>query len=525
MKYFFTPWLAVCLLLAPLDVQAQWQPLHIAPTTHPIDGVAVVRADTPDIWISAGPTAARWDGGVSRWSDVLRVPGMGARVLQLVPSDRAVTLYAATTAGLYQFDPSQPRWRLLVKGGWLWQRAIASVAEKPDGALWAAGPSGLFFSADERNWQKIRGPWGHAPIRELALGSGSALWLATDEEIYRESASGTFVLLWRVPRAASESESAEPAETDPMEATGESESDAPQTIEALRVDATGLEERAWAIHRRAVYRWDDGHSWQRLPQDGLQDADLRDLIAGPGGTLLVCSPKGIYLWDVHRLRWQAVSWGLAGNIRDLSKDPKDADRIWIATSGGIYMERWSTLLGDPAFNLAGGVPLSTGEVRIVSGLQPTIGEVTAATIAYNDLDPAKIRRWRRAAAWRAWLPRISVGGDVERDRLIDLDRGGTNDPDRYISGPYDEDFGFSVSASWELSDLIWSTDQTSIDVRSRLLTQLREDVLTEVVRLYFEWRRLSLDGSPAKQIQLEELSARLDAYTGGKFSELTRRGE
>ena len=86
------------------------------------------------------------------------------------------------------------------------------------------------------------------------------------------------------------------------------------------------------------------------------------------------------------------------------------------------------------------------------------------------------------------------------------------------------DFGFS----WDLADLIWSSDQTSIDVRSRLTTQLRQDLLEEATRLYFERRRLraEFEEHPAedaalrqeRRLRVEDLTAYLDALTGGGFS-------
>jgi hypothetical protein len=103
---------------------------------------------------------------------------------------------------------------------------------------------------------------------------------------------------------------------------------------------------------------------------------------------------------------------------------------------------------------------------------------------------------------------------------------GTN-PDTLQKGKTIMDW--SVNVSWDLGDMIWSTDQTSIDARSRLMVQLRDDILNEVTQLYFERRRLQIEllTSPPKNIQhrlnkqlrLQELTAGIDALTGGWFSE------
>ena len=59
--------------------------------------------------------------------------------------------------------------------------------------------------------------------------------------------------------------------------------------------------------------------------------------------------------------------------------------------------------------------------------------------------------------------------------------------------------------------------------------QLRDDILDEITRTYFERRRLQIDSymSPPedlklkleKELRIQELTADLDALTGGCFSE------
>ena len=77
--------------------------------------------------------------------------------------------------------------------------------------------------------------------------------------------------------------------------------------------------------------------------------------------------------------------------------------------------------------------------------------------------------------------------------------------------------------------MVFSSEQTSIDVRSRLMVQLRDDILDEVTRLYFERRRLQLElasqdslspkARSEKELRLEELAASIDGLTGGYLSE------
>jgi hypothetical protein len=78
----------------------------------------------------------------------------------------------------------------------------------------------------------------------------------------------------------------------------------------------------------------------------------------------------------------------------------------------------------------------------------------------------------------------------------------------------------------------WNEAQTSIDVRSKLMVELRDDILDEVNKLYFERLRVKseLDNLPVedrnkrfdKELKLEELTASLDSLTAGYFSEQSR---
>lgn len=82
--------------------------------------------------------------------------------------------------------------------------------------------------------------------------------------------------------------------------------------------------------------------------------------------------------------------------------------------------------------------------------------------------------------------------------------------------------------------LIWSDDQTNIDVRSRLTTQLRNDILDDLRRAYYERKRLQFelmtnppkDGDLKfeKELRLQELTHAIDDLTGNYLSDHIRPG-
>lgn len=160
--------------------------------------------------------------------------------------------------------------------------------------------------------------------------------------------------------------------------------------------------------------------------------------------------------------------------------------------------------------------------------EPTAGQIQKVMIRYADLHPEKIQRWRTQARLRALIPKFSMGTDYSRGNNIDLDRGSTSEPDVYIFGPDEEDQGWDADVSWELGDLIWSSDQNSIEYRNKQLNDQRQYILTEGMRIYFERRRAQIDTiyNPAasrkdhydKLVRIDEFTALLDILTGGYMS-------
>jgi hypothetical protein len=163
--------------------------------------------------------------------------------------------------------------------------------------------------------------------------------------------------------------------------------------------------------------------------------------------------------------------------------------------------------------------------------EPSVEEIRQVAIEYAEVQPEKINKWRKAAARKALLPDLRVAYDDAEDWQSSTYFYKNTYAEQYLR---DDDItegidrGWSVSLTWELGDLIYNSAQTSIDVRSRLMVQLRDDILNEVTRLYFERRRMQVEmvtNPPAdlenridKELRLQELTAGIDALTGSYLS-------
>jgi hypothetical protein len=189
----------------------------------------------------------------------------------------------------------------------------------------------------------------------------------------------------------------------------------------------------------------------------------------------------------------------------------------LALSTGILAQEKSTVTVD--------VKPSEGKKATVKDIleyfadEPTIQEVQAAAVEYAAVHPDKMRKWRKRAKYKAWLPKASV--DWYKFKEEDTHWKSSTYRGTMI------DRKWSAGLDWDLSDLIWNYEQYGIEYRSQLMVKLRNDVLDEVTRTYFERRRLQVEMllSPPEDMQerieqemrIQELAGYLDAYTGGYF--------
>ena len=128
------------------------------------------------------------------------------------------------------------------------------------------------------------------------------------------------------------------------------------------------------------------------------------------------------------------------------------------------------------------------------------------------------------------MPRLSMNFSQSNDDNIEIYKNSSTS--YVVRGPREIGKDWSVGLTWDLADVVWNPSQTSIDVRSKLMVQLRDDILEEVTRLYFERKRLivalevDMDSemeyvstkTREQMIRVNELTAYIDAFTGGGFS-------
>jgi hypothetical protein len=163
--------------------------------------------------------------------------------------------------------------------------------------------------------------------------------------------------------------------------------------------------------------------------------------------------------------------------------------------------------------------------------EPDVRRVQDMAIEYSKTDPHYVEKWLAAAQNAAWLPDVTLYYEYRDTDGFDYDYedDGSGDPVETLDGRgidlYRKTY---VKGTWELNKLVMSSEKIRTISEAQDIVKLRDKVLEDVTRLYFERRRLQVDmvlqpgdmkGQLKNELRLQELTAQIDAYTGGRYSQ------
>lgn len=162
--------------------------------------------------------------------------------------------------------------------------------------------------------------------------------------------------------------------------------------------------------------------------------------------------------------------------------------------------------------------------------EPSVREVHEAAARYAEVHPELIQSWRIRSRLSALGPQVRGDYRYQTDGRLRVAQGGSSEPSR----SEDESWRHqpNVRAQLDLDRLIFNPDELRVSNEIVDLVRLRESVLDQVTKIYYERRRLQLEldmtppkdlaGRVRKELRLQELVADLDSLTGGFFSKRLR---
>lgn len=153
--------------------------------------------------------------------------------------------------------------------------------------------------------------------------------------------------------------------------------------------------------------------------------------------------------------------------------------------------------------------------------EPSADEVVAWALETTSLDPDAASDAIDRARYSALLPQLRIG--VRRGLGWDWANRQTTtaDTSSLASG---EDLSVIGTMIFRLDRLLAPSEETGLMRERRALEESRTTLAAQVIALYFERRRLQVEGVVSgtvlitSELRIAELSAMLDVLTGGRFS-------
>ncbi|MCM8796827.1 MAG: hypothetical protein NC923_02980 [Candidatus Omnitrophica bacterium] len=497
---------------AALGEELFWE--EVARGNTQIKAVLVDENISSRIIIGTANAVLKSQDGAKSWQLVLSVRGANSSINFLAYGWQDNSrIYAATGNGLFYSRDYAKNWKRIYKGMDYLENDCKSVAVLPYG-IYLGTLAGLRVSRDNGlSWHKERGELGASKILAIAYSPKEPefIYIASTAAVFTSRDSGrSWEKIW-----GSKDINSEPDNHQEEFNKEEQAEEGGHFISCIAV-SPGKSHIVYLGTKRGIFvSYDRGRSWEEMGSYGLLSQDIRFIYINKSDEIYAATKSGIFLYSNGR--WQELSLRLmAEEVAMITQDSQGY--IYAACDNGLFKAK---VQKEPNI-------LSDDLIFRYSQNEPSIQKVQEAAIHYAEVEPEKIKQWRTQAAKKAILPQLSISIQRDSSDLWHWETGSTTRSDDDILRRGRDSIEWDVHLSWDLGELIWNADQTSIDVRSRLAVELRNDILDEVTRLYFERLRLKmeLDSLPIedrkrrseKQLRLQELNAFLDALTGGYFS-------
>jgi len=472
-----------------LGNQIDWQ--NISPNISEVKDV-LVSFKNSSIYIATSQGIFKSKDKTDNWQWVLKI-----KEATFLFEDRAGFLYAGNKDELYFSDNQGQSWRRLYRANK--GEILNSFVTVDNHHLYLGTDRGIIFSEDKgKTWQRLSLEKFYT-LKIISAPLHKFIYVLTDKGLYRLNLNTKFLERMFIQRKYLNQD----IDSNLTEETSEWQPNYTYKVKDIEVDAQG--NLYLATQEGVLVSYDEAKSWNLLTDLGLLHKDI-DLIYIKDSKLYAINSSGVFLYKIDR--WDEISLRLpVVEINALVEDERG--NLYIATHKGLFK----------SFNI------NYSNHKDLDDLfkdEPDILEVQKKALSYAGVvEPAQIEKHRILARIKAILPTLSF----DYDKTVTY-YSNTNST-RFAVGPYD----WGISLSWNLSDLIWSEQQRLIDSQARLLIELRNDLLDEVNKLYFERLRIKqelLSGNlepnkyKEKIIKLKELTASLDALTGGYFSKVIK---
>ena len=492
----------------------EWQRLDIGTTVLKTTAIAIDKDDPKIIYIGLEQALYKTSDQGKSWQ--LLGDGLVTDInYLLIDQQDKKAVYAATKNGLFRSTDEGINWQKIFSGKDVLERDVLGITlcQQAPKTIFIATRNGVFFSPVNRIiWQKIGGKLSDAAVLSIACDPNIAdiLYLVSNKGLFEtKNRMASYERLYI--GSSLESEDSTTDIDSEEEETGAQE----YFLKHIAIDPRDRNNLYLSTRDGLLSSQDAGKSWQGKQLFGLLDKRINyALVSNVEDRFFLATQSGVF--DCKEDGCIQLFKGM--EFKDCSQLALDSQNtLYAASDKGFF--KMSLTKREKESEAVNNID------RNHSDKEPSIQRIQKVAIRYAEVEPEKIKEWRKKAKMKAILPKFTLGLDRSESTNYEIYTGATT---KYVyEGPNDKSNGWDVALSWELGDLIWNEAQTSIDVRSRLMVQLRDDILNEVNRLFFERKRLKAELSQEKisgkqrfekELRIEELTASIDGFTGGFLS-------
>jgi len=435
-------------------------------------------------------------------------------------------IYLATTEGLFVTKDQ----------GQSWQKIFQKLSEADNNLRWIeldqrdcrriylGTNENLYVSSDSgQSWKKSVGGLPRSQVRAIAAhpANSQVLYLANTYGLFKSIDLGQS---WR--RVYVTSYKADDEQDNGDNQDGEETSEVQNLISCIAIDSRDSKKIVMATSEGALISLDAGDSWNRLPPHGLTSDDVSFIaISDKTSAIYAATANGVFEFQPESNRWQEIYQGKTfRNVRSLALDRKGS-QLFAGTDQGFFKTVEVANAREQKEEQRVGVlaVVQEKETDVEQALkqlalsEPTIQQVQQAALSYAEVvHPQRIHALRRNAKLKALLPDVSL----DYDKTV----YGSSTTKVGFVGPRD----WGLSLTWDVGDIVFNEQVRLLDGNARLMVQLRDDILDEVTRFYYQRRKLQMELIIAppqtteekltRILRIEELTANIDGLTGGWFS-------
>lgn len=171
--------------------------------------------------------------------------------------------------------------------------------------------------------------------------------------------------------------------------------------------------------------------------------------------------------------------------------------------------------------------------------EPTVNQVQQAALSYANLHPELFESMATRSRARGALPELRL-------RMVMDDNEDSRSVVRFAKNAEGRETADNISATqtnvdkmqylgevrWRFSDVVFNAQETAVARENRYSARARQQLLQGITQVYFERRRAQIELMEAPpqdptaramhELKIQQLTAELDAVTGGRFSRMVR---